>query len=347
VPNPLANLASFRRALVSWFEKHARDYPWRRTRDPYAILVSEVMLQQTRIATVLERGFYENFLTRFPTPAELAAADDDELLRAWEGLGYYRRARMLRDTARAVVEHHGGRFPEDPDALLALPGIGRYTAGALLSFAFEIPAPIVDGNIARVLSRLFDFHQPIEGSGAQRHLWKWADRLLDQKRPHAFNSALMELGQTLCTPRNPDCARCPVRRHCSATDPASLPVRKPRPKPTEVTEHSIFARRPDGSVLLQQTDGGRRSGLWQLPLRPEKSLACLPLLATSRYTITRYRVTLHVYAADPDSPPPAETDAREQWHDPATLDAAPMAAPFRKVLDSLLAKSSNCRENGN
>ena len=160
--DPLSNPPAFRRTLVAWFGRHARDYPWRRTRDPYAILVSEVMLQQTRIATVLERGFYGNFLTRFPTPAALAAATDDELLRAWEGLGYYRRARMLRDTARAVIKRHGGRFPADPAALLALPGIGRYTAGALLSFAFEIPAPIVDGNIARVLARLFDFHLPID-----------------------------------------------------------------------------------------------------------------------------------------------------------------------------------------
>jgi len=345
VPGPLANPPAFRRALVSWFQKHARDYPWRRTRDPYAILISEVMLQQTRIATVLERGFYEKFLTRFPNPAELAAANDDELLRAWEGLGYYRRARMLRDTARAVVERHGGSFPDDPDTLLALPGIGRYTAGALLSFAFEIPAPIVDGNIARVLSRLFDFHQPIESSAAQTQLWDWAGTLLDRHRPHDFNSALMEIGQTLCTPRNPDCKACPVRSYCGAEDPATLPVRKPRPKPTEVTEHALLARRPDGSVLLQPATGGRRNGLWQLPLRSEKSLAGLPLLHTSRYTITRYRVTLHIHQATPDALPPADQADLERWHKPAELAAAPMAAPFRRALDSLLAKGTDCREN--
>ena len=167
--DPLEDPAAFRRALAAWFRREGRDYPWRRTRDPYAILVSEVMLQQTQVATVLGRGFYTRFLERFPDTATLAAVDDDALLKAWEGLGYYRRARMLREAARAVEQGHGGRFPETFDEILALPGVGRYTAGAVLSFAFGKPSPVVDGNVARVLSRVLDSADPID-AGPTRNL---------------------------------------------------------------------------------------------------------------------------------------------------------------------------------
>ena len=155
----------------------------------------------------------------------------------------------------------------------------------------------------------------------------------------------MELGQTLCTPRNPNCRACPVKRFCHAKEPAALPVRKPPARHTELTEHAIFARRPDGTVLLQQAGEGRRRGLWRLPLRLESSLAGLPLLATSRYTITRYRVTLHIHRADPAALPPAAADDHERWHNPAELAAAPMAAPFRRAADSLLAIGLKSRKN--
>lgn len=342
--HPLSDPAGFRSALNRWFGEHGRDYPWRRTRDPYPILVSEVMLQQTRIATVLERGYFTRFLERFPDLATLAAAGDDELLRSWEGLGYYRRARMLRATARAVIERHQGRFPADPGALAALPGIGRYTAGALLSFAFERPAPIVDGNIARVLSRLFDLGLPVDTEPGRGRLWEWAAALVDPAAPRVFNSALMELGQAICLPGRPSCGNCPVRAFCLAGDPGALPLRKPRPRPTEIEEHALFARRDDGAVLLQRARGGRRDGLWQLPLRPPEPLADLPLVATTRYPITRYRVTLRIHRADPARVPPPPAGAEERWHPADRLARAPMAAPFRKALDSLLAKVGESRK---
>jgi len=153
----LKSRVAFRNALVKWFGRHGKDYPWRRTRDPYAVLVSEVMLQQTQLATVLGKGYYGGFLAVFPDLEALAAADDERLLKAWEGLGYYRRARMLRETARAVIARHGGEFPREVADLLELPGIGRYTAGAVRAFAFELPGAVVDGNVTRVLARLMDF----------------------------------------------------------------------------------------------------------------------------------------------------------------------------------------------
>jgi A/G-specific adenine glycosylase len=334
--DPLVRRAAFRSALCRWFARNGLDYPWRRTRDPHAILVAEVMLQQTRIATVLGKGYYTRFLSRFPDPATLAQADDASLLRAWEGLGYYRRARLLRETARAVVTHHDGRFPADPAALLALPGIGRYTAGAVLSFAFGIPAPLVDGNVARVLARLLDFRQPVDSPAGARQLWQWAAELVDPNDPRAYNSALMELGQTVCRNGTPACDRCPVARFCQASAPADLPVRKPRAAVTDLTEHALFARRGDGAVLLQQARG-RREGLWQLPVRAA-GLSRLPLAATVRYSITRYRVTLHVHVVDPARVPAGPPELVEVWHPAASLPHLPMSAPFRRALQSLLAK---------
>jgi A/G-specific adenine glycosylase len=343
--DPLSDVPKFRKVLAKWFLECGKDYPWRRTQDPYEILVSEVMLQQTRIATVLEKGYYTCFLERFPDPGTLALADDDSLLRAWEGLGYYRRARMLRDAARAVTEHHNGTFPDEFDTLIALPGIGAYTAGALLSFAFDKPAPIVDGNVARVLARLFDFREPVDAGPGRRRIEDWAARLVDPKAPRVFNSAIMELGQTHCAPGRPDCTACPVSAFCTATDPVSLPIRKPRPRPTQVEEHAIFARRPDGSVLLERMVGGRREGFWRLPLRPVAALSRLRCIATSRYSITRYRVTLHIHEADPEALPADEPQdggkTTERWHAPTDLAELPIAAPFRRALDSLLAKQHN------
>ena len=335
-PAPLPDPAAFRAALAAWFAKDGLDYPWRQTREPYAILVSEVMLQQTRIATVLGKGYFTRFLQLFPDPATLARADDATLLRAWEGLGYYRRARLLRETARAVVARHAGIFPADADALAALPGIGRYTAGAVLSFAFGLPAPVVDGNVARVLARLFDLHAPVDSTAATQKIWAWAAALVDPTDPRTFNSALMELGQTICRKGIPACDRCPVARFCRATDPAAFPVRKPRAAVTAVTEHALWCRRPDGAVLLQQARG-RREGLWQLPVRPAAAVTGLKLLGSFRYSITRYQVTLHVHAADPRHLPPPDHPNTETWHPLADLPALPLATPFRKALHSLLA----------
>jgi len=264
--SPTRDANGFRNALQAWFSRYGRDYPWRRTRDPYQVLVSEVMLQQTQIATVLGKGYYTRFLDVFPDVQTLAAADDAALLKAWEGLGYYRRARMLRETARAVAGNHDAVFPSELDALMALPGIGRYTAGALRAFAFGLPAVVVDGNVSRVLARVMDFSQPVDTTAGQRQIWNWAEMLADPKRPRSYHAALMELGQTLCRPGLPDCMNCPVAAYCRSRDPASLPVKSRKSTVTEVTEHAIWLRDGDGRILLHHESGSRRTGLWKLPL---------------------------------------------------------------------------------
>ena len=327
-------LAAVRKALAAWFADHGRDYPWRRTTDPYAILVSEVMLQQTRIGAVLGKGYYGRFLTAFPNVQTLADADDARLLKAWEGLGYYRRARMLRDTARAVVGRHGGVFPREWEELLDLPGVGRYTAGAMRAFAFGLPGAVVDGNVARVLARLMDFREPVDSPAGRSRIQAWAEWLERSADPRVHNAALMELGQTHCRPGAPDCGACPVARHCRAVDPAAMPVKRQRAPATAVDEHAVWRRDRRGRLLLQRESGTRRTGLWQLPLRDAMELDGQPLLADTSYTITRYRVRLRVYQG-------AVARARrgEQWFAPDELATLPMAAPFRRVAESLLENS--------
>lgn len=289
----LENRQAFRDALVNWFVRHGKDYPWRRTRDAYAVLVSEMMLQQTQIATVLGKAYYSRFLETFPDLEALAAADDGRLLKAWEGLGYYRRARMLRDTAGAVIARHGGIVPQGLDELLALPGVGRYTAGALRAFAFDLPGAVVDGNVQRVLARLLNFTEAVDGAPGQRQLAEWAETLEDQRRPRLYNSALMELGQTLCRPGLPDCGLCPVARFCKAQAPQHLPHKRLKTVITRVDEHALWLRDATGRVLLHCEDGRRRTGLWKLPTRAAAEISHLPLLAELHYSITRYRVRPH------------------------------------------------------
>ncbi|MEM1085449.1 MAG: A/G-specific adenine glycosylase [Verrucomicrobiota bacterium] len=319
----------FREALRTWFVQQGKDYPWRRTQDPYAILVSEVMLQQTQIATVLGRGFYTRFMEAFPDTRTLTAAEDDHLLKTWEGLGYYRRARMLREAARQVENEHGGRFPKDHEAVLALPGVGRYTAGAVMSFAFDRPHSVVDGNVARVLARLMDFHQPIDAGKAQKQLWAWADELLDGRHPRVHNSALMELGQTHCRTGQPDCLECPVARFCRSTAPQELPKKGKRVKVTAVDEHVVFAER-DGRVLLRKLDEGRRAGMWRLPERPADEVGKWPVLHQRKYGITRYRVSLHVHRDEG-----LREAEGESWHALDRLDELVMPPSDRAALSAV------------
>lgn len=331
--DPLLSPQPFRDALVAWFRKNGRDYPWRRTRDPYAVLVSEVMLQQTQIATVLGRGYYTRFLETFPDAASLAQAGDDALLKAWEGLGYYRRARLLRDTARAVLDNHGGRFPSDAASLLEMPGVGRYTAGALRAFAFGKPSVLADGNVSRVLARVMDHREPVDDPAGVRRIWDWAERLADPKRPRDYHSAIMELGQTVCRNGSPDCLSCPVSRFCATCGPESLPVKKNKVRLTDLTEHALWLRDAGGRLLLHREAGSRRTGLWKLPLRDAAELAGRPVIAEHRYGITRYRVTLLVHQAPPRRFRPGEGDS---WVDAADIPALAMAAPFRKVVGKLI-----------
>ncbi len=330
--------AAFRDALAVWFLKNGRDYPWRRTREPYAILISEVMLQQTQIATVLGRGFYSRFLETFPDVKSLAAAEDDRLLKAWEGLGYYRRVRMLRETARAVIGEHGGAFPNELEILMKLPGVGRYTAGALRAFAFDLPSAVVDGNVARVLSRVMDFSGAVDDTAGHKQMWEWAEALADPERPRIYNSALMELGQTVCRPGVPDCLSCPVAGFCKTREPETLPVKKQKTAVSAVDEHALWIRDGQGRLLLHREGGKRREGLWKLPTREAVEISALPLLDESFYTITRYRVTLRVHdgAALQKRFPPGEG---EVWQEAdAVMDLA-MPSPFRRVIGRLLDES--------
>lgn len=334
----LKDPAGFRDALAVWFGKHGKDYPWRRTSDPYAVLVSEVMLQQTQIATVLGRGFYTRFLETFPDVSALAVAEDERLLKAWEGLGYYRRARMLRDTARAVLDRHEGIFPEGMDELLALPGVGRYTAGAVRAFAFDAPSAVVDGNVSRVLSRLMDSDSAVDETAGIKRMWEWAEALADPERPRVFNSALMELGQTICRPGVPDCLGCPVARYCRAREPERLPVKKKKVAITEVDEHALWLRDGKGRVLLHREAGKRREGLWRLPLREKAEVAALPVAVSHRYTITRYRVKLEVRdgGVAANSLKPREG---EEWKDFDEVAGLPMPSPFRRVTEAMMSES--------
>lgn len=325
-------------SLVSWFRQNGRDYPWRRTRDPYAILVSEVMLQQTQITTVLGRGYYDRWLDRFPNLPTLAAASEADVLSAWEGLGYYRRARNLQKLAQIILQDHAGVFPNDPTTIRSLPGIGPYTAGALSSFAFGLNEPIVDGNVARVLARIDNDATPIDSTSGAKRLWDRARELVDNTDdPRAFNSALMELGQTLCKPTKPACTDCPIKAHCKASDPESLPIKSARTEITAVTERVLFIRQGD-SVLLEQETGKRRTGLWKLPALPDSLFDNPPaVLLKSNYGITRYKVTLWVHDGAAFSN--LNWPENHRFITLSELKEHAMPSPYRKALDRLLSHS--------
>jgi A/G-specific adenine glycosylase len=217
--------------------------------------------------------------------------------------------------------------------LLELPGVGRYTAGAVRAFAFDLPGAVVDGNVARVLARLWDFRAPVDDTAGCKQLAAWAELLEDAAAPRVHNSALMELGQTHCRPGVPDCARCPVARWCRAEDPAALPVKRQRTTVTEVDEHALWVRDRQGRLLLHHADGKRRTGLWQLPLREAAAIGHWPVVAELKYTITRYRVTLRVHRPPRGTPAPGPG---ESWVSPDQLARLPLAAPFRRAVTRLL-----------
>jgi A/G-specific adenine glycosylase len=253
--------------LEPWFEANARELPWRETRDLYAIWISEVMLQQTRVETVL--AYYEPFLQRFPTLESLAAAEQDEVLEAWSGLGYYRRARFLHRGARFVVDELGGQFPDGAKALQAIPGIGPYTAGALASIGQDRPDPLVDGNVARVSSRLRAVEVPSEQDAKHAGHWTFAREVLEGGRPRVLAQALMELGATVCTPRSPKCTECPLTRQCRAKA-SGLETVIPAPKKKKAspeTHYWALALQRRGRLYLRKRPAeGLLAGMWCLPL---------------------------------------------------------------------------------
>ena len=256
-------LSRFRRALRKWYPSHARDLPWRRTSDPYRIWISEIMLQQTTVTAVVP--YFERWFERFPNVQTLAAATQDEVLKYWEGLGYYSRARNIHKTACIVVDEFEGVFPDDVKGLTALPGIGRYTAGAVCSFAFDKPAPIVEANTLRLYCRLMGFDGDPRSSAGQKLLWEFAERVLPRTSPGEFNQALMELGATICRPAVPDCKVCPVKSSCLALtndQVDQIPQPKIRPVITPVTEVSVAIRHKAKYLLRLRPEGERWAGLW-------------------------------------------------------------------------------------
>ncbi len=253
--------------LVAWFELVARDLPWRRRRDPYAVWLSEIMLQQTRVETVIP--YFNRFLERFPDVEALAGAEIDEVLKMWSGLGYYRRARVLYATAREVTARYGGNFPGEAAALRELPGIGAYTAGAIASLAFDQREPLVDGNVARVFARLFGIDEEIRTTGAVKRLWEIAWRLVPEERPGRFNEALMELGATVCTPRDPQCGACPLEALCVARASGrvmELPRIDAKKKVPVVKMVAVVLRRGPLVLLARREEGGLFGGLWEPPM---------------------------------------------------------------------------------
>ena len=320
-----------RRALLRYYAKHRRPLPWRQTGDPYAIWVSEIMLQQTQVDTVVPR--YHAFLRQFASVQQLAAATERQICEAWAGLGYYRRARNLHRAAQVVVAEHGGVVPADLPALLALPGVGRYTAGAIASIAFGIPAPLVDGNVVRVLSRLFCIDASAESPAGKRLFWALAGALVVGPDPGALNQALMELGATLCTPRAPSCQACPVRRCCgayAAGEVSRYPPAKVR-APRQVLPMALaFCAQKNGIWLAQRPLAGLWAGLWELPsavgadaaasLSAHWRLRLGTPLAQITHLLTHRRVEATVYAARPAARGPH----LGSWQ----LVAEPLSAPL-------------------
>ena len=327
-------LKRFRAALLRWYDQHRRDLPWRETSDPYRIWLSEIMLQQPRVVAVLDH--YRIFLERFPTLQGLAAASEDAVLAAWSGLGYYRRARMLHRCAQEIVERHGGRFPHNSEALLALPGIGRYTSSAVASIAFAEPVAVVDGNVERVLQRLLGIDLTM------LETWAHAEALLDRSRPGDFNQAMMELGATVCLPREPRCRMCPVRKACVTQGEMPRPNKLARQKKKQmwcVLEWRDGDSNTDRKVKMVQRPMkvSLMAGMWELPQlsEPPSSALAAAHWRTFRHSITVTNYSVHVLrnaspqnAAAADFPPVP----RGEWIAVDRLHQIPITGLTRKIL---------------
>jgi len=302
--------------------------PWRRTRDPYAILVSEFMLQQTQVATVLP--YYNEWLRRFPDFSSLALAPESSVLHGWQGLGYYARARKLHALAKIVFRKHGGVLPDKIDNLRALPGVGRYTANAVATFAFDRSVPLVEANIARVMARLFDVRDPIDATRGRETILRYAADLLPARGAASHNSALMDLGALVCTARAPKCGICPVNKFCRAQNPEALPIKKPQQPPKKLTEAHAFTFHRN-RLLLEQSSG-RWRGLWILPRA--RSISSRRLVHMSIFPFTNHRITLKIFV----HPPPRLRKKTQRWFSTAQLASIPLPSPHRRAIKQLLAR---------
>lgn len=353
---PPRALPALRAALLRWFDHARRDLPWRADRDPYRVWVSEVMLQQTTVAAVVP--YFERFVRELPTVEALAAADEQRVLKLWEGLGYYRRARHLHAAARRLVADHGGGLPDDPAVWAGLPGVGRYILGAVLSQAFDRRLPIVEANSLRVLSRWFAFRgDPREGEG-KKWVWRAAEAALPAKRAGDFNQAVMELGALVCTPVAPRCPACPVAKWCEARRLGLQEKIPPKPKAKAVTEVREVAAvvRDGGGVLLcrRPADAGRWQNMWEVPhaeangepdeaavVRVAKELTGLavepgPEVLTVRHGVTRWAITMVcLEAALVRGRFRSAFYAEGKWVTPAELADYPVSAPQRRLMEEL------------
>lgn len=280
---------SFKTKLIQWFDTNKRALPWRETKDPYKIWVSEIMLQQTKVDTVID--YYLRFLEAFPTVYDLAEAKEQDVLKLWEGLGYYSRARNLHTAAKDVVENHQGIMPRDPKALGELKGIGPYTKGAISSIAFQLPEPAVDGNVMRVLSRVLYIKDNISDAKTRRKFEQIIRELISKENPSYFNQGLMELGALICTPRSPSCLLCPVQAECRAFEvgeQASLPVKLKKVRQKEMKYFTFIIRDQDGNVAIEQRPSkGLLANMWQFPMIEKQAIqfTSIETLLQERYGI--------------------------------------------------------------
>ncbi len=349
---PSSAPSPFAAALLAWYADHQRALPWRGLKDPYAIWVSEVMLQQTQVATVVP--YFRRWMARFPTVEALAAADEQEVLALWEGLGYYRRARALHRAAREIVAHHHGRLPADPQALRRLPGIGKYTAHAVASLAFGADVPVLDGNVRRVLARVFAVEAPADTAAGEKALWALAAQHLPPGRAADYNQALMDLGATICTPRAPRCAQCPVAEFCQAHrsgNPEAYPRKQRRQRQPHYIVVAAVIRREGKVLVAQRPADGLLGSLWEFPggkvehgetleaalqreIREEldTEIAVEAPFGVYRHAYTHFKVTLHAFLCRLVGPEPRPLQAQDvRWARPAGLDAFPMGKIDRQI----------------
>jgi A/G-specific adenine glycosylase len=352
---------AFAADLLAWYDRAAADLPWRRARDPYPIWLSEIMLQQTQVAAVIP--YFERFMARYPTIRDLAAAPLDDVLKLWEGLGYYSRARNLHRAAQQIVRDYDSQFPVTAAELQKLPGIGRYTARAIASIAFGEAVAVLDGNVIRVLTRIYDVAEDVKIPSTQARLWTLAEGLVPADRPGDYNQAIMELGRTICKPRQPLCKVCPVAAHCLAFQrgvQAQRPVKaaKPQTPHFDVTAGVIWndagqlliAQRPADGLLggLWEFPGGKREGNETLPeclsreLREELAItvAVEDLLVKVKHAFTHFKITLHAFRCRYlEGPPQAIGCADWRWVQPDELDRFAFGRADRRVIAELRAQA--------